>query len=62
MLYRDLNFIIGKLRKTGACHKQYSLKVNAEEVRLPVRLKKTLIQYQNKLEGGSSALGCGMHA
>lgn len=45
MLYKDLSqeeaIIIGKLRKTGACHKQYSLKVNAEEVRLPVRLKKT---------------------
>lgn len=28
----------------GVCHKQYSLKVNAEEVRLPARLKEIPIQ------------------
>lgn len=44
---------MGKLRKLGACHEQYSLKADAKEARLPAGPTESW----NKLEGGNRLVG-----
>lgn len=44
---------MGKLRKVGACHAQYSLKADAKEARLPAGPTESW----DKLEGGKRLVG-----
>ena len=51
---------MGKLRKRGECYRQYSLRAEAEDVRLPATPKEASTESQNKLEDGNSPMGHGV--